>query len=947
MDKFLDCVASYLFDKFQNDLSEVTVVFPNRRAGLFFQKYLSQRIDKPLFSPRILTITDLITEFSDLKIDDPNSLIIRLWETFTEVTSSTETIDDFFFWGEMLLSDFNDVDMYLVDAQKLFKNIESLKEIDMGFDFLSEEQILFLSSFWKNILEVRSSADKNNFLNNWNHLYTIYSSFREKLLSEGIAYSGMVYRDMVENMEKKSSLWENRKVAIVGFNALNQCERKLFRFFKTHQADFFWDYDQYYLSANHHEAAFFMTSNLVEFPMPDDFYFQDHLFAELTEIDLVAVPGFSGQAQYTSHWLTDNQKFISSAFDNTAIVLCDESLLVPMLNALPQVVDDVNITMGFPLKNSPVFSFFKGLVDLDRNSRKNNEGINLFYFRNVLVLLNHPLLRNSLGDFIDWLSERIQKENKIYLNRLDFAENELLTTVFNLPDDVFGAIDYLQRIVVKLFPEIPEADQMTKEALYQFYLLTNRVNDSFFSKQLKQKEHTISKKLFYQLLLRSAERLSIPFEGEPLCGLQIMGFLETRCLDFDNLIVLSFNDDKLPGNANHHSFIPYSLRKGFDLPVIEHRNAMYSYYFYRLIQRAKKVTLVYDSRNDGMVKGEVSRYATQLKYEAQHLKLMERQAVFNFDSFEGQSVTIPKTSSMMQKLESAFLSRTISPTMLSTYLDCRLKFYFRYVEDIRESDEVFEEIDPMIFGRIAHLTMEGIYSNFVGKEILPDEIKRLIADKKTISFYLAEALKKEFFKGGSFDMNGKNLLIFDIIEKYILKILHYDLTIAPFKILALEKEFCSDFELLVNGQTRKVKVGGTIDRLDQTENCIRVVDYKTGKSESSVRSIESLFMPSDKRNKAAFQTMIYAHCVAEKLGDETPVVPAVYGARAVFTSDFNPVFQMNGHDLIYQRNSDEFKTDLLILLAEIVNPDIPFSQTENEQKCNYCPYNLLCNREGS
>jgi hypothetical protein len=943
MNKFLQRVASYLLDKYKNDLSEIIVVFPNRRAGLFFQKYISQLIEKPLFSPRILTITELVSLFSDLKTDDNYSLVIDLWETFTSVTTIDESIDDFFYWGEMLLSDFNDIDKYLVDAKRLFKNIESLKEIDYGFDFLTEEQILFLSSFWKNILEVRSSENKNNFLTGWNHLFPVYVAFREKLERDGRAYEGMVYRNMVENFDLKSAEWENRKIALVGFNALNNCEKKLFRFLKKGGADFFWDYDQYYLSSKHHEASMFMIPNLLEFPMPDGFSISDNNFAALENIDLVSVPGFSGQAVFASQWLTDNKTNVTSDFDNTAIVLCDESLLTPMLNSLPQMVGEVNITMGYPLKNSPVFSLLKGLIDIERNSRKNGEGILQFYYRNVLALLNHPLLKNKLGDFPESLNEKIQKENKIYLNLHDFSECELLMSVFTIPDNAVDSKEYLQKIVIQLFSDIPEDDKLTMETLYQFYLLLNRIHDSVFTVH-QHKEKSISKKLFYQLLLRSAERLSIPFEGEPLSGMQIMGFLETRCLDFENLIILSFNDDKLPGNPNQHSFIPYSLRKGYDLPVIEHRNAMYSYYFYRLIQQAKRVTLVYDSRSEGMSRGEVSRYAIQLKYEAKHLTITDRQAVFNFDSFENQSINVLKNVSIQKKLESVLTSKTISPTMLNTYIDCKLRFYFRYVEEIRESDEVFEEIDPVVFGRIAHLAMEGLYKPYLGKEINSNDLKMLIADKKNRINHLTIALKKEFFKGGSFDMNGKNLLIFDILEKYLLKILQYDLTIVPFTILALEKEYTSSLNLRFDDRVVVVKLGGTIDRLDQTNDFIRVVDYKTGKSDPAVNSIESLFLPVYNRNKAAFQTMLYAHSVYEQMGTEKPIVPSVYGARSVFKNEFNPIFQTGGQNLVYQNYSVEFKKNLSTLFSEIFNPEISFSQTEDEQKCNYCPYNLLCNR---
>jgi CRISPR/Cas system-associated exonuclease Cas4 (RecB family) len=944
MDKFLQHIASFLFNKYPEGLSDLIVVFPNRRAGLFFQKYLSQLVDKPIFSPKVLTISELITGFSELKIMDNNSLIILLWETYTEITGKEESLDDFFYWGEMLFSDFNDIDKYLVNAEMLFKNIVSLKEIDSGFDFLTEEQISFLSSFWSNILQVKSSGEKSQFINNWRFLYHVYFSFVGKLKDKGLAYEGMIYREMVSSLPDAGKTWEGKNIAIVGFNALNNCEKKLFDFLKVNcNADFFWDYDQYYLSGDQHEASLFMNTNIKRYPSPTGFEFNSFNFETLRNIDMVSVPGFSGQAVYASQWLNENKNLITDSFDNTAIVLCDESLLQPLLSSLPESVGDLNITMGFPLKNSSVFSLVKGLIDIDKNGRTNESGVTRFYYRNVIALLNNPLIKPAIADFSDKLSEKIQKENKIYITKDDMADNSLLQLIFSLPVDSVSVKEYFHLIITQLFTFVSEDDPFTKESLYQLYLLISQLHNTLFDND-KKRETIISKKLFYQLLLRSAEKMNIPFEGEPLSGMQVMGFLETRCLDFDNLILLSFNDDKLPGNPHQHSFIPYSLRKGFDLPVIEHRNAMYAYYFYRLVQRAKKVTLVYDSRTDGLTKGEVSRYATQLKYEAAHLTLTAKQGVFNFDSYEVLPITIEKNRLLLDKLEKIFTNKIVSPTFLSTYLDCKLSFYFRYVEGIRESEDLFEEIDHLIFGRIAHLAMEGLYKPYIGRILTQDSIKSIIADKKLISYHTTEALKKEFFKGGNFDLNGKNMLIFDIIEKYIFRILKYDLQIAPIDLLSLEREYSSDLTINIDTRTISVRIGGTIDRLDNVQDQIRVVDYKTGKSESAVKTIDSLFKASGDRNKAAFQTMIYAHCVNEQLHPAEAIVPAVYGARAVFTSDFNPRFQIGGKNMIYQQYAAEFIGLLSSLIEEILNPEIPFSQVADNRKCSYCPYNSICNR---
>jgi len=436
----------------------------------------------------------------------------------------------------------------------------------------------------------------------------------------------------------------------------------------------------------------------------------------------------------------------------------------------------------------------------------------------------------------------------------------------------------------------------------------------------------------------------IPFEGEPLSGMQIMGFLETRNLDFDNLVLLSFNDDKLPGNPHQHSFIPYSLRKGFGLPVIEQRNAMYAYYFYRLIQRAKKVTLVYDSRTEGMTKGEVSRFATQLFYEAKHLKINEKQAVFDFEPAGQKPIEIVKTNEINNLVLSHLQNKRISPSALNIYIDCKLKFYLKYIEGIAETDDVAEDIDHLLFGRIAHVALEMLYQPFLNKKIDKADIEKIITDGKALDKSLRQALEQEYFKGGNLNLNGRNLLVFDIIKKYLLRILKYDLSIAPFTLLGLEKKYEMTFNIDTSNGELAVLVGGTVDRIDRVGEIIRVVDYKTGEAKQSVSGIEKLFYKNSARNKVAFQTLVYAGCVVAETNPLAPVLPAVYGARSVFLDDFDPLFTIAGGYLNYQANAVEFENGLKQLLGEMLDPNVPFSQTDDEQMCKYCQYNGICNR---
>ncbi|MFA9392605.1 MAG: PD-(D/E)XK nuclease family protein [Prolixibacteraceae bacterium] len=944
MSKFLKNVAEYLFSQHANGMEHLNVVFPNRRAGLFFQKYLSQLIQQPLFSPNVLTISDLVGQFSSLKVVDHNVLIVELYQVFVELTQSGESLDDFYYWGEMLLSDFEDVDKYLVDTKQLFSNIQSLKEIDYGLDFLDEEQIQYLSTFWSNILQARQSGFKDEFLNIWRKLLLIYKKFNLQLEQKGWAYEGMMYRKMAEHISSLDEFDQEAGYVLVGFNALNKCEENLFSFLQTKaNASFFWDYDDYYKEAQQHEAALFLHKNMLKFPMPDDFDVSSQNFSQLKEIEVVAVPGFAGQANFAASWLDLNKEQVTNQFDNTALVLCDETLLIPMLNSIPDSVSDLNITMGFPVKSSPAYALLKGLIDVDRNSRFNKNGELVFYFRNVLALMSNPLMKEFIGHAGDQFVEQIRTENKIYLTGTDFEQVDFLNIVFALPTTAQQCKEYLHTILKTFFATNTTTDHILKESLYQLYLSINRLHDSLFADGTNIGK-LFSKKLYYQLLLRQLDRLTIPFEGEPLLGVQLMGFLETRCLDFDNLILLSFNDDKLPGNSHRHSFVPYSLRKGFGLPVIEQRNAMYAYYFYRLIQRAKKVTMVYDSRTDGLSGGEVSRFATQLKFEAKHLVLNEKQGIFNFEPGAVQNILVEKTEPVVLKIKNFVLNKRISPSALNRYLECKLSFFFKYIEGINETDEVREDIDHLIFGRVAHKALELLLLPFVGKEMDAADFNSILKDKKKLSLALNHALQTEYFKKGNFELNGRNLLVYDIILKYIVRILKYDKTIAPLKILSLEKTYEHSINLDVFGERANVRYGGVVDRLDQTANKIRVVDYKTGASENQLSSLDKLFESEKQQNKAAFQTMLYANCVVNQLDVTLPVVPSVYGARSVFMEDFNPSFQLSGGQLIYQANAVEFESRLQLLLEELVDVDVPFTQTAKVATCKFCDYKGICKR---
>ncbi|HPR31224.1 MAG TPA: PD-(D/E)XK nuclease family protein [Prolixibacteraceae bacterium] len=945
MEKFLKTTASYLLNRYQQNLPGLTVVFPNRRAGLFFRQYLSECIEQPIFSPRIQTISELIEENANLKKASTEELIIELWKVFTRITGIDESLDDFYFWGEMLLHDFNEMDQYRIDARKLFSNIYSLKELDTVFDYLDDNQRTILSSFWKTILEVKDSIDKQRFLKVWGDLFPVYDTFKKQLRARGIGYEGMIYRDLAERLDNPDFHLPETKWSFIGFNALNRCEQELFKHLKNNaSALFFWDYDDYYLQKTHHEAALFLRSNLSQFPPPDDFLFQTDSFSALKEAEVVSVPGFSGQALVAARWLEENRAPGTRRYDHTAVVFCNEALLVPALNTLPGSVESVNITMGFPLKDAPAYSLIRNLAELDRNSRPDEKGQALFYHRQVLSLLNHPLLSVLVSEAREQLTNDIHRKNQIYCTVADMGISDFLRTLFTLPVQSPEIGAYIRQIVAQIVPSLPENDVLARESLYQLLLLTNRLQRSLFGSD-HNKDVGLSKKLFYQLLLRQLERITVPFEGEPLSGVQFMGFLETRCLDFDQVILLSFNDDRLPGSGHRHSFIPYNLRKGFGLPLPEHHNAMYSYYFYRLIQRAQKVCMVYDSRTEGLSRGEVSRFALQLKYEANTLQLNEKQAVFPYEPAESSGIEIEKTPALIERIEQYLTQKGLTPSALNRYIDCPLRFYFRYIEGLEEHDELSEEIDPVLFGRIAHKALEEIYRPWVGKTIETKAIDTILNDQRNMERSLTLALQQEYFRGGTATLNGKNKLIFDIIREYVETILKYDRTNVPFYLIGLENRFSDILRIPSGEKIIPVKISGFIDRVDKKEGMLRVIDYKTGRDKNSVDSIENLFIANENRNKAALQTLFYARCLQAHFPGETKILPAVYGANNIFQKDFNPVFVCNKKELIFQDVAEEFNTHLEQILTQLLHPDLPFTQTDDDKKCTFCEFNGICNRK--
>jgi RecB family exonuclease len=961
MESFLKQVASCLIQKHGDNISQVTLVFPNRRAGIFFSNYLNSLVTKPIISPEIITISELFVTISQYHVPDRLNLIIRLYSVYRDLTSSTESFDDFYHWGNMLISDFDQVDKYMINARDLFTNITELKEIDSRFSINQIGNKELFKNFWETLSNDNKSHIQQEFLKLWRDLANIYENFRAALHAENFAYEGMLYRDAVDLLvSNKASNIKEKQFAFVGFNALNKCEEVLFEYFlKSGKALFFWDYDNYYLYDNDQEAGLFLRKNLSIYPQEEFFHQPDLLLSKdkSKSLKIINIASQTGQAQIAgeelSHLFNLNGKF---KFDNTAIVLCDEELLLPVISALPSQIDKVNVTMGFPLSLTPVFSFINQLTELQKNCRNNFEDP-AFYHQDVLAILNHQLVIPIEPEQSKEFSSFITTNNLIYLPSSLLAKNELYRLIFSLAKSIPEQLEYFLKILKMIFlfwekNESAENSVVYREYIFQAYLAINNLKEIIVNgiPKILDREDFMSANTFRRILLQYLGDVTIPFEGEPLEGLQVMGILETRALDFSNIIMLSVNDCVMPKISMSGSFIPYNLRCAFGLPTIEEQNAMYAYYFYRLLQRAENVLFIYNSGANGLVTGEKSRYLYQLQMESQ-FDISESTVTYKMASIITQAITISKDEKVMALLNKYLEGGIIlSPTAVDRYLSCSLQFYFMYVAGLKEPEEIAEEVDAQVFGLLFHKSMEYLYMPLENKLLDDATIDAIFKDSKLIEETVLKAFKKVYFKGTGeeekVELLGKNRLIFEIVRKYILQILSLDRNRAPFKIEGVEKRV--SVQVPIKQATHKVLIGGTIDRIDRFDDYLQIIDYKTGKTELSYQLLGGLFDKENKtRNKAAFQTLVYSYILYKSNSTEKSIKPGIYDLRSIFKEDYD-VFVKCKEDgnkpVDFVFIASQFEEYLMKLLEEIFDAEIPFEQTTIEGTCVYCPYKQICRR---
>ena len=964
---FLEYVAEDIIGKYGTDLSRIAVVFPNKRAALFLNEHLARIAGQPVWSPAYITISDLFRQHTDLKTADPIKLICDIHKSFTKCTGIDETLDHFYGWGQLLLADFDDIDKNMADADSIFCNLKDIHELD-DISYLDDEQKEMLKRFFANFSDDIESELKKRFLSLWSHFGDIYHDYNRRLTEQGIGYEGAIYRKVAseETLHLKYD-----KYLFVGFNLIQKVERVLFsRLMKEGKAKFYWDFDEYYMPTARAQQSASVPNNtasfaayLTDFPNELDNTDRD-IYANMRRpkrIRFISSPTENAQARFASNWLLENDRY--KAGRKTAVVMCDESILLPIMHSLPPEADKVNITSGFPLAMTPVASLVMLLFDLyTLGLRKKGTAFNPHYLKKLMA---HPYARHlqevHLKEMNDvhlkgvHLSQVHQKEEQQTI-----GDNSGCMGMAGMPYPPTSAA--LLQHIASLVKQVgiatkQEGDALTQESVFRMFTILNRLAALADSGDLLV-DNTTLRRLVSQLVGAA----SIPFHGEPVIGVQIMGVLETRNIDFDNVLLLSCNEGNMPKGVNDSSFIPYSIRKAHGLTTIDNKVAIYSYYFHRLLQRAGDITIAYNNSTDNGHTGEMSRFMLQLLVESGQ-KIDHYSLTAKNQPTPLMPKAIEKDETALNKLEE--MSR-LSPSAINTYIRCKLAFYYQYIAHIKEPDSDPETIDNRMFGNIFHRAAYLIYKDITDHSpvIEKTHIQAYLSNRKLLASVVDRAFEEEECKTN----NGLQIINREVIIEYITKLLKIDQQLCPFSILAMEEEakvytqlsftIPSGGALVSSAPTKQynLTIGGIIDRLDaitdkQTgKRRIRVVDYKTGnKPSSAIKSIEEVFDPKNiasKHSNYFLQAILYSLIVSgskEWNAANDPVSPALLFIKQAATNDYDPTLCIDKHPIsdvtVYK---EEFLTKLKETIADMYSPNAAFTPTDDRKKCELCPYRMLC-----
>ena len=944
--------------KWGTDMSRIVVVFPNKRAALFMNEYMARMAGKPMWSPAYTTISELFGKHSEYVVGDSIKLVCDLHKSFVKCTGIDETLDHFYGWGQLLLTDFDDIDKNMADADKIFCNLKDIHELD-DLSYLTDEQRELLKRFFANFSHDQETELKKRFLSLWSHFGDIYHDYNQRLRNQGIGYEGAIYREVAT---RKDIEFEYDTYIFVGFNLLQKVEQELFaNLKKAGKAHFYWDFDTYYMPRNNsaytNAAGKYIAMYLEDFPNELDVCSAD-IYQNMRrpkDVSFVMASTENIQARYASQWLREEGRCLAGR--KTAVVMCDEAILAPIIQSLPPEADKVNITSGFPLGMTPIASFVSLLLDT-YTSGIAGKGT-CYRAQYASKLLRHAYTR-YISDKANDVYATIKEQHLVYPDHATLTMNgedkglALLFKTINI-----GNVHLLHHVetIIKLIGVNAKdtEDAFLQESVFRMYTIINRLEQLAANGDMDVDINTL-RRLIKQLIAAA----TIPFHGEPVVGIQIMGVLETRNLDFKHLLLLSCNEGNMPKGVNDSSFIPYAIRKAHGLTTIDNKVAIYSYYFHRLLQRAEDITIVYNNTTDNGHTGEMSRFMLQMMVDGQQ-KIKHYNLLADNSPIAHKPKSVSKTGSIKEKLDGM---KSLSPSAINRYIKCPLMFFYQYVASIKEPDCEDDVVDNRMFGNIFHKSAQLIYDDIMSHNngrIEKASIQKYLNTKGLLESIVDRAFNEELFKVKnsmrSPYYNGLHLINRKVLIEYLRQLLHSDQRTAPFEMLALEDAVYTQiaFETEDNN-VRKIRIGGIIDRLDRVTDArtgvstIRVVDYKTGiQATRKIKEIEEIFSDmniSQKHSDYYLQAILYSLIVdnSTKYNKQKDCVsPALLFVKQASKENYDPVLEIDSQKIANVREYKvEFEQHLKEVLHDIFNTNLPFTPTTDNTRCDKCAYRRIC-----